>query len=160
MNPLSHEIEAPKEKNAFTRILSDMVSRNNANTKGGNQVENIHDDIDSFLQLYYLPPHLSTTAAFSASFLLLSTSHCYEIAINSAVPGVDLITSSGWPKSFGCYYSIPLPSLSFHSGTRQTPTTVPHSHVPLHCTTPGALHLPIPPLPLHAAFHLRATCLP
>ena len=95
---------------------------------------------------------------FSASFLLLSTSHCYEIPINSAVPGVNLITSSGWPKSFGCYYSIPLPSLSFHSGTRQTPTTVPHLLVPLHCTIPGALHLPSPPLPLHAApaCHLSA----
>jgi len=32
---------------------------------------------------------------FSASFLLSSTSYCYEIAINSVVPGVDLITSSG-----------------------------------------------------------------
>ena len=49
---------------------------------------------------------------------------------------------------------------TFYSGTRQTPTTVPHLLVPLHCTTPGALHLLIPPLPLHAAFHLRATCMP
>ena len=63
-------------------------------------------------------------------------------------------------KIRGCLYSIPLPPSSFHSGTRQTPTTVPHSHVPLHCTTPGALHLLISPLPLHAAFHLRATCMP
>ena len=90
-----HDIEAPKEKSAFIRILEDMVPRNNANTKGGNQVENIHDDIDSYLQPYYLPPTSLPLRPLSASFLLLSTSHCYEIAINSAVPGVDLITSSG-----------------------------------------------------------------
>ena len=48
---------------------------------------------------------------------------------------------------------------TFHSGTRQTHTTVPHPHVPLHCTIPGAHHLPTPPLPLHAALHPRATCL-
>ena len=46
------------------------------------------------------------------------------------------------------------------SGTRQTPTTVPHLLVPLHCTIPGALHLPSPTLPLHAAPHPHATCLP
>ena len=46
------------------------------------------------------------------------------------------------------------------SGTRQTLTTVPHLHVPLHCTIPGALLLPSSPLPLHAALQPRATCLP
>ena len=40
---------------------------------------------------------------------------------------------------------------TFHSGTRQTPTTVPHPHVPLHCTIPGAFSLPSPPLTLPAA---------
>jgi hypothetical protein len=32
---------------------------------------------------------------------------------------------------------------------RVVPTTVPHLSVPLHCTIPGALHLPSPTLPLH-----------
>ena len=54
----------------------------------------LHDDIDSLLQLHYLPPLYATAALFPASFLLFSTSHCYEIVINSVVPGVDLITSS------------------------------------------------------------------
>jgi len=43
---------------------------------------------------------------------------------------------------------------------RQTPTTVPYLHFPLHCTIPGAHHLTFPPLPLHAAPHPHATCLP
>jgi hypothetical protein len=54
----------------------------------------LHDDIDSLLQLHYLPPLYATPALFPVSFLLFSTSHCYEIVINSVVPGVDLITSS------------------------------------------------------------------
>ena len=45
------------------------------------------------------------------------------------------------------------------AGIRQTPTTVPYPLAPLPCTIPGALHLPTPPLPLHAAIHPRATCL-
>ena len=45
------------------------------------------------------------------------------------------------------------------AGIRQTPTTVPHLLAPLPCTIPGALNLPSPPFPLHAAPHPRATCL-
>ena len=52
--------------------------------------------------------------------------------------------------------------IPFHtppSGTRQTPTTVPHLLAPLHCTIPGALPLPSPPLtllPASPAGHLSA----
>ena len=42
------------------------------------------------------------------------------------------------------------------SGIRQTLTTVPHLLVPLHCTIPGALLLPLPPHPLHAHFVMNA----
>jgi len=46
------------------------------------------------------------------------------------------------------------------SGTSRHPQPFPHLLVPLHCTIPGALLLPSPTLPLHAAPHPHATCLP
>ena len=41
MNPLPDENEAPQGKNAFNGIIADMTTRNLANTKGGNKVENL-----------------------------------------------------------------------------------------------------------------------
>ena len=43
-------------KRILAELTFEMVTRNHADTQGGNQVENIHDDIDPFLQLDYLPP--------------------------------------------------------------------------------------------------------
>ena len=83
-----------------------------------------------------------------------------EMCINP----VGTLIKHGWsiyrrPKMSESHYS---PYVTTPSGTRQTPTTVPHLLVPLHCTIPGALHLPTPTLPgsLHAAPHPHATCLP
>ena len=75
--------------------------------------------------------------------------------INSSPPGRDLITPCG-----RTYLDSGSHTQFATTGTRQTPTTVPHLLVPLHCTIPGALHLPTPTLPLHAAPHPHATCLP
>ena len=89
IEPPPRRERGPKGGNASTRILADMATRKLqvANTKGGNKVENLHDDIDSLFQLHYLPPPVSTTDCGPASFLLFSTSYCYEIVINSVVPG-------------------------------------------------------------------------
>ena len=72
-----------------------------------------------------------------------------EMCINP----VGTLIKHGWsiyrrPKMSESHYS---PYVTTPSGTRQTPTTVPHPHVPLHCTIPGALPLPSPPLTLPAA---------
>jgi hypothetical protein len=70
---------------------------------------------------------------FAHFLLVLSLAHCYEILINSVVPGVDLITSSGWPKLFDCLYSISINSLR-----HQANTPVPDLPFPL----PGAPSTP------------------
>ena len=76
------------------------------------------------------------------------------LLINSSPPGRDLITPCG-----RTYLDSGSHTQFATTGTRQTLTTVPHPLVSLHCTTPGALLLPSPPFPLHAAPHPRATCL-
>ena len=65
-----------------------------------------------------------------------------EMCINP----VGTLIKHGWsiyrrPKMSESHYS---PYVTTPSGTRQTPTTVPHLLAPLHCTIPGAL--PSPPL--------------
>ena len=75
------------------------------------------------------------------------------IFINSVVPGVDLITSSGWPNYFGCQYSTlslllppsgantPVPDLPslFTAPAPVRPFSLPsfsvHAPTCLHCQT-------------------------
>ena len=122
------------------------------------------NDLDLFLQNNSLPPALPLPSCLTdTSFLLVllltcSTVSClYELfpLINTA-PGVRSNHLIGAPPYLAVntqiYQHTP-------SGIRQTPITVPFPSFPLHCTTPGAHHLPTPPLPLHAALHPRATCL-
>ena len=139
-----------------------------AATISTNQAEDLHNDLDLFLQNNSLPPALPLPSCLpDTSFLLVllltcSTVSClYELfpLINTA-PGVRSNHLIGAPPYLAVntqiYQNTP-------SGIRQTPTTVPHLLAPLPCTIPGALNLPSdpsPPFPLHAALHSRATCLP
>ena len=83
-----------------------------------------------------------------------------EMCINP----VGTLIKHGWsiyrrPKMSESHYS---PYVTTPSGTRQTPTTVPHLLVPLHCTTPGALHPPAPPflcMQRPTARHLFVWCM-
>ena len=58
---LHDESEAPKGKNASTRILTDTATINETNTraKGGNAAETLHHDIDFLFQQNSLPLSLS-----------------------------------------------------------------------------------------------------
>ena len=114
-----------------------------------------------------LPPPLICISTCSGSaprvaitvfFLCIFGLDCSVINLARATSSTDL-TAQWLRRDSYIFLSHFVPFYTPPSGTRQTPTTVPHLLVPLHCTIPGALHLPTPPLPLHAALHPRATCL-
>ena len=95
---------------------------------------------------------------FSASFSMFPTSPCYELVINSAVPGVDLITSSVMAQTIWLNYFYSRTYTSFrHQADTHNRSSSPRSPTLHHsrCAPP-----PTPTLSLHAAPHPHATCLP
>ena len=93
--------------------------------------------------------------AITVSLLYIFGLGRFAINLARAMSSTDL-TAQWLRRDSNIILSHFIPFYTPTSGTRQTPTTVPHLLVPLHCTIPGALHLPSPTLPLHAAPHLHA----
>ena len=98
------------------------------------------------------------TVTITVSFLCIFGLDCSVINLARATSSTDL-TAQWLRRDSYIFLSHFIPFYTPPSGTRQTPTTVPHLLAPLPCTIPGALNLPSPPSPLHAAPHPRATCL-
>ena len=118
-------------------------------------MENLHDDIDSLFQLILFPLLCTCGPFFLPRSSMFPTSPCYELVINSAVPGVDLITSSVMAQTIWLNYFYSRTYTSF----RHQADTHNRSHllVPLPHTIPGALHLPTPTLSLHGTSLLIKT---
>ena len=124
-----------------------------------------------FLRLLCLQAHLengdfafaarhSTMArvAITVSFLCIFGLDCSVINLARATSSTDL--TAQWLRR-DSYISLSHFIPFLYTPLRHQADTHNRSRppLPLHYTIPGALLLPTPTLPLHAAFHRHATCL-